>query len=319
MLRRHLLLATPALLAMPALAQSFPGPVRLIVPFATGGTTDIIARLIAEEMGRRLGTVVVVENRPGAGATLGTGLVARAAPDGTTLLVSTISGMAVGNTLYRDRIQWDADRDFAHIATILGTPYLLLVNPGTQIQTVADFVAAAKRPNGVAYATSGIGSVPHLVGLRLAQAAGFELQHIPYRGGSQAATDAIAGTVPSVMDSLTAASAYIRAGSLRPIAFTVRERIADFPAVPTFVESGFPDIIADGWAGIAAPAGTPRALQERLAAAIREAMATPGIARRYAETATLPGTLFLDDAQAFVRAEIAAWAPVVRASGATPG
>ena len=122
MRRRHLLLATPAMLAMPALAQSYPGPVRLIVPFATGGTTDIIARLIADEMGRRLGTVVVVENRPGAGATLGTGLVARAAPDGTTLLISTISGMAVGNTLYRDRIQWDADRDFAHIATILGTP-----------------------------------------------------------------------------------------------------------------------------------------------------------------------------------------------------
>lgn len=319
MLRRHLLLAAPAMLAVPALAQSYPGPVRLIVPFATGGTTDIIARLIAEEMGRRLGTVVVVENRPGAGATLGTGLVARAAPDGTTLLISTISGMAVGNTLYRDRIQWDADRDFAHIATILGTPYLLLVNPQTPMRTVADFVAAAKRPNGVAYATSGIGSVPHLVGLRLAQAAGFELQHIPYRGGSQAATDAIAGTVPSVMDSLTAASAYIRAGQLRALAFTTRERIADFPDIPTFVESGFPDIIADGWAGIAAPAGTPRALQERLAAAIREAMAAPQVARRYAETATLPGTLFLDDAQAFVRAEVAAWAPVVRASGATPG
>lgn len=319
MLRRHLILTAPVLLAAPALAQSYPGPVRLIVPFATGGTTDIIARLIAEDMGRRLGTVVIVENRPGAGATLGTGLVARAAPDGTTLLVSTISGMAVGNTLYRDRITWDADRDFAHIATILGTPYLLLVNPATSMRTVADFITAAKTPRGVAYATSGIGSVPHLVGLRLAQAAGFELQHIPYRGGSQAATDAISGTVPSVMDSLTAASAYIRAGSLRALAFTTKGRIADFPDIPTFVESGFPDIIADGWAGIAAPAGTPRALQERLAAAIREAMAAPQVARRYAETATLPGTMFLDDAQAFVRAEIAAWAPVVRASGATPG
>ena len=320
MLRRRHLLAAPAMLAAPAFGQQpYPGPVRLIVPFASGGTTDIIARLIAEEMGRRLGATVVVENRPGAGATLGTGLVARAAPDGTTLLVSTISGMAVGHTLYRDRIQWDADRDFAHVAIILGTPYLLLVNPRTTMRTVADFVAAAKDPRGVAYATSGIGSVPHLVGLRLARAAGFELQHIPYRGGSQAATDAIAGTVPSVMDSLTAASAYIRAGSLRPIAFTTRERIADFPDIPTFVESGFPDIIADGWAGIAAPAGTPRALQERLAAAIREAIAAPQVVRRYAETATLPGRLFLDDAQGFVRSEIAAWAPVVRASGATPG
>ena len=264
MLRRHLLLAAPAVLAKPALAQSYPGPIRLIVPFATGGTTDIIARLIAEEMGRRLGTAVVVDNRPGAGATLGTGLVARAAPDGTTLLISTISGMAVGNTLYRDRIQWDADRDFAHIATILGTPYLLLVNPQTQMNTVADFVAAAKSARGVAYATSGIGSVPHLVGLRLAQAAGFELQHIPYRGGSQAATDAIAGTVPSVMDSLTAASAYIRAGSLRPLAFTTQQRIADFPTVPTFVESGFPDIVADGWASSSSSPPHPAALPARL-------------------------------------------------------
>jgi tripartite-type tricarboxylate transporter receptor subunit TctC len=320
MIARRPLLALPTLLAVPAIGQQpYPGPVRLIVPFATGGTTDIIARLIADEMGRRLGTTVIVENRPGAGATLGTGLVARAAPDGTTLLISTISGMAVGNTLYRDRIQWDADRDFAHIATILGTPYLLLVNPQAPMRTLADFIAAAKRPNGVPYATSGIGSVPHLVGLRLAQVAGFELQHIPYRGGAQAATDAIAGVVPSVMDSLTAASTHIRGGTLRALAFTTRERIADFPDIPTFVESGFPDIIADGWAGIAAPAGTPRALQERLAAAIREAMAAPQVARRYAETATLPGRLFLDDAQAFVRAEIAAWAPVVRASGATPG
>jgi tripartite-type tricarboxylate transporter receptor subunit TctC len=319
MLRRRAVLASPALLATPALAQPYPGPVRIIVPFAPGGTTDIITRLIADEMARRLSTTIVVENRPGAGATLGTGLVARAAPDGQTLLVSTISGMAVGHTLYRDRIQWDADRDFAHIAIMLGTPYLLLVHAAQPIRTVADFVAAAKRPPGLAYATSGIGSVPHLIGLRLAQAAGFELQHIPYRGGAQAATDAIAGVVPSVMDSLTAASAYIRAGSLRVIAFTTRERVPDFPDVPTFVESGFPDIVADGWAGIAAPAGTPRALQERLAGAIREAIAAPAVARRYAETSTLPGTRFLDDAQAFVRSEIAAWAPVVRASGATPG
>jgi len=319
MLRRRAFLASPALLATPALAQPYPGPVRIIVPFAPGGTTDIITRLIADEMGRRLATTIVVENRPGAGATLGTGLVARAAPDGQTLLVSTISGMAVGHTLYRDRIQWDADRDFAHIAIMLGTPYLLLVHPAQPIRTVADFIAAARRPPGLAYATSGIGSVPHLIGLRLAQAAGFELHHIPYRGGAQAATDAIAGVVPSVMDSLTAGSAHIRAGTLRVIAFTSRERVPGFPEVPTFVESGFPDIVADGWAGIAAPAGTPRPLQERLAAAIREAIAAPAVARRYAETSTLPGTRFLDDAQAFVRAEIAAWAPVVRASGATPG
>lgn len=319
MLRRHLL-ASSVLLAAPALAQApYPGPLRIIVPFAAGGSTDIITRLLAEEMGRRLGTTVVVENRPGAGATLGTGLVARAAPDGTTLLVSTISGMAVGHTLYRDRIQWDADRDFAHVAMILGTPYLLLVNPRTPFRDVASWVEAAKRPPGLAFATSGIGSLPHLIGLRLAQAAGFELLHVPYRGGAPAATDAIAGVVPSVMDSLTAASAHIRAGTLRALAFTTPERVADFPDIPTFTDAGYPQLVADGWAGIAAPAGTPRPLLERLAAAIREAMAAPQVARRYQETASRPGRVFLDEAQAFVRAEIAAWAPVVRASGAVPG
>jgi tripartite-type tricarboxylate transporter receptor subunit TctC len=320
MLHRRHLLAAPMALATPALAQApWPNrPIRLVIPFATGGTTDIIGRLMADEMGRFLGQPIVADNRPGAGATLGTGLVAQAAPDGYTLLLSTISGMAVGNTLYRERITWDADRDFSHIAMLLGTPYLLVVNPRFPAQTMAEYIAEAKRrPQGLEFATSGVGSVPHLLGLRLAQAAGITLTHVPYRGGAQAATDVIGGVVPSMIDSLTAASANMRANAVRALAFSSTERIADFPTVPTFAELGLPQLNADGWAGLAAPARTPRPVLEKLAEAVRAAQAAPNIQRRFAETATAPGRLFLDDAQAFVRAEVLAWADVVRASGAT--
>lgn len=318
--RRSLLAAS--LLATPALGQgtgAWPSrPIRLVIPFGTGGTTDIIGRLMADEMGRFLGQTIVVDNRPGAGATLGTGLVAQAAPDGYTLLLSTISGMAVGNTLYRDRITWDADRDFAHVAMLLGTPYLLVVNPRFPAVTLAEYIAEARRrPQGLEFATSGVGSVPHLLGLRLAQAAGISLTHIPYRGGAQAATDVIAGVVPSMIDSLTAASANMRANAVRALAFSSPARIADFPDVPTFAELGMPQLNADGWAGLAAPARTPRLVLERLADAVRAAQAAPNVQRRFADTATQPGRVFLDDAQAFVRAEVAAWADVVRQSGAT--
>ncbi len=324
--RRTLIAAAGAALAAPrgapALAQttSWPSrPIRLVIPFATGGTTDIIGRLMADEMSRFLGQPIVADNRPGAGATLGTGLAAQAAPDGYTLLLSTISGMAVGHTLYRERIQWDADRDFAHVAMLLGTPYLLVVNPRFPGATLADYVAEARRrPQGLEFATSGIGSVPHLLGLRLAQAAGIGLTHIPYRGGAQAATDVIAGVVPSMIDSLTAASANLRAGTVRALAFSSPRRIEGFSDVPTFAELGLPQLTADGWAGLAAPARTPRPILERLAEAVRAAQAAPQVQRRFAETATQPGRVFLDDAQAFVRAEIAAWAPVVRQSGAAP-
>jgi tripartite-type tricarboxylate transporter receptor subunit TctC len=318
LLRRSLL----ATLAMPALAQAQwtpSGPIRLIVPFGTGGSTDIIARLVADQMGRHLGQPVVVENRPGAGATLGTGMVAQARPDGQTLLISVISSNAVGHTLYRDRINWHGADSFAHIAIIMGTPYLLLVNPRQPMTTLAQYIEAAKaRPGALTYGTSGVGSMPHLVMIRFAGLAGIEVTHVPYRGGAQAATDAVAGVVPSVIDSLTAAITNIRSGALRALAHTRAARVPEIPEVPTFAELGFPQLVVDGWAGIAAPAGTPQPVQERLAAAIRAALEAPLVRQRYAETSTGMPNLFLGDAQRFVEREIVAWAEVVRASGAAP-
>ncbi|WP_426959772.1 Bug family tripartite tricarboxylate transporter substrate binding protein [Muricoccus radiodurans] len=320
--RRHLGLTALGGLAAPAIAQTPPwpqaGPIRFIVPFASGGTTDIIARIVAAEMSRRIGQSMIVENRPGAGATLGTGQVARAAPDGYTLVLSVISAMVVGKVMYGDRVTWDPDTDFAHIAMLMSTPYLWLVRPGLPIRNVADLVEAAKRaPDSLTYGTSGIGSMPHLVAVRFCRAAGISMQHAPYRGAAQVATDVMSGTLPLMVDSLTAASANIRAGSLRPLAHTWPDRIPDFPDIPTFRESGYPDLVVDGWSGLAAPARTPRPIVERLAEAARDALASPDLLRRYAETSTAPGRLFLDDAQRFVREELAAWTPIIRASGAT--
>jgi len=319
---RRALLATPSLLlAVPARGQAaWPAerPIRLIVPFAPGGSTDIVARVIAEELRPRIGQAIVVENRPGAGSTLGTAQVAQAAPDGYTLLVSVISAFSVGTTLYRGRIDWDADRSFAHIADILRTPYALMAHRAAPFGTIAEMVAAARATTGgLPYATSGVGSIPHLVMLRFARAAGIELTHIPYRGGAQAVTDTIAGVVPMVLDGLAAAVPHLRSGALKGVGVTSPARSAVLPDLPTFAEQGHQAFVVEGWAGIAAPAGTPRPILERLAGGIREVMALPALQERYRQAASEPGRLVLDEMQRFVRADVEIWRDLVIQSGAT--
>lgn len=323
--RRALLTAGLPLLA-PRLAgaqstQPWPrgGTIRLIVPFGTGGATDIVSRVIAEAMSRHLGQTIIVDNRPGAGATIGTGMAAQAPADGYTLVVSTISGMAVGQTLYRDRVTWDADRDFAHIGMILLTPWVLCVRPNGPISDLPGLLAEALRANGLTYGTTGVGSVAHLLGVQLAAASGVPLEHVPYRSFSQSGADLMNGTIGAIIESLTATSSLIRAGSIRPVAMSMRDRSPLFPDIPTFRELGYPSLVAEGWAGLAAPAGTPRPILEALARALQAAQSEAGVQQRLTELSSTPGRLFLDEAQAFVRAQVAEWAPIVRASGATPG
>ena len=319
--RRLALASTAAWVAAPSLhAQSaWPAdrPIKLIVPFAPGGSTDGITRQIADELRSRIGQAVVVDNRAGAGSTLGTGLVAKAAPDGYTLLVSVISAFSVGSTLYRGRIDWDPDKSFAHIADILRTPYALMANRAAPFSSLAELYIVAKRGPGLSYATSGVGSIPHLVMLRFAKAAGIELTHIPYRGGAPAVADAIGGQVSMVMDGLAAAVPHLKSGALKGLGLTSPTRSAVLPDVPTFEEQGFTGNIVEGWAGIAAPTGTPRLILEKLASSIREVMALPALQERYRAASSLPGSLLLDDMQRFVRADAEVWRPLVIASGAT--
>jgi tripartite-type tricarboxylate transporter receptor subunit TctC len=308
-------------LALPALAETpWPKeqPIRFVVPFAPGGTTDIIARVLTGELSRRIGQTILVDNRPGVGSTLGTGQVARAAPDGYTMLLTSMSAIVVGKVLYGERVTWDPDRDFAHVAMVASTPLLILVRPDLPIRTLADLIAEARRrPDALSYGTTGVGSTAHLFMVRFLSAAGIGMAHVPYRGSAQATTDIAAGVLPVVVDALTSASAHIRSGALRPLAQSLPERVPGFPDIPTFRESGFPDLVVDGWVGIAVPKATPHPIQERLAAATREVLEAPDVVRRYAETGSSPGRRFLEDAQRFVREEIAVWAPIVRASGAT--
>ncbi|WP_419899268.1 Bug family tripartite tricarboxylate transporter substrate binding protein [Roseomonas sp. USHLN139] len=323
--RRGLLAAAGLGLAAPRLAAAqqnvaWPqrAPIRLLVPFGTGGATDIVARVFAEAMSRHLGQTIVVENRPGAGATIGTTAAARAPADGYTLVVSTISGLAIGQTLYRDRITWDADRDFAHIGMILQTPWILCVRPDSPMRSLADWLAAARRADGLAYGTTGVGSVAHLLGVQLAQAAGATMEHVPYRSLTQSGADLMGGTLPGIIESLTATSGFLRAGSMRALASSGAQRSPLFPEIPTFAELGFPGVVADGWAGLAAPAGTPRPVLQAVADALRAAQSEAPVRQRLADLSSTPGEAYLDDAQAFVRQQVAQWAPVVRASGAVP-
>jgi tripartite-type tricarboxylate transporter receptor subunit TctC len=324
--RRQLLLASTGLLAtgvLPSLANAQAAwpterPIRLVVPFAPGGSTDGIARLIAEEMRTRLNQSVVVENRPGAGSTVGTGQVAKAPSDGYTLLVSVISAMAVAPTLYKGRIDWDPDKSFSHVSDILRTPYALMTNKAAPFNTVRELVAEAKKSRApLAYATSGIGSIPHLVMIRFAKATGIELTHVPYKGGAQAVADVIGGQVPLVLDGLASAVPQLKSGALKGLGLTSATRSAVLPDLPTFVEQGYRDTVVEGWAGIAVPAGTPRPIVERLAVVLKEIMALPAMQERYRQASSTSGSLALDDMQRFVRAEAEAWRPVVLASGAT--
>jgi len=318
--RRTLLAAG---LAAPALAQAqslgtWPArPIRLIVPFAPGGSTDVLARLLTEQMAPRLGQPFVIDNRPGAGATLGTGLGADAAPDGYTVLLTVISAFSVGSTLYRGRIGWDPVRSFAHLGMIQSGYYALMGFRNVPFANPGELAAAARRSPGLAYATSGVGSLPHLFMLRYAQAANIELTHIPYRGGAQAVNDTMAGVVPVTLDGIASSVNFMRTGQIKGLGITAPTRQPSFPELHTFVEHGLPGLVAEGWAGMAMPAATPKPIQDRFTAVLKEVLELPSILARYQQLAIDTGTRFGEEAQAFVAQEVETWRPLVIASGAT--
>jgi tripartite-type tricarboxylate transporter receptor subunit TctC len=301
--------------ARPALAQGGGHPIRLVVPFAPGGTTDLVARILAQAMGDRLGQTILVENRAGAGATLGSQQVAQAAPDGQTLLMSNIASQGIAPTLYRT-LRYDALRDFAHIGLIVESPSVWVANARFAARNLAELAALAKPGGaGVDIASSGSGSSNHLLIVEFGRLTGAKVNHIPYRGAGPAMTDVIAGVVPVMSDSLPSSVAHLRQGSVRALAMSSAARHPLFPEVPTFREQGL-DLVSTSWFGLSAPAGTPAAVTERLAAALRAVLADPAIAARFAEFGGTPGQGGPADYETFIKSQIAYWAPIVRASGA---
>ena len=319
--RRTFVASTLAAVALPASAQPQPWPskpIKLVVPYAPGGTTDVVARMVAEYLGKQLGQNIIVDNKPGKGAMVGTALVAKAAPDGYTLLMSVISGLSISPTLYGGG-DFDPMGDFIHISIASRNPSVLVVNPTFEAKTFKEYVAYAKaNPGKLTFATSGAGSSNHLLGARLQQVIGAEMIHVPYRGAGPAMIDTIAGNVPSMFDSLPSAAPHIKAGKVRALAVSSEARNPAFPDVPTMKEQGYPDLISYSWFGISVPAKTPAPIVDRLAAEMQAVLKEPAVIKRWEEIGAESSTMSPAEVTRFIQAEIDKWTPVVKASGAKP-
>lgn len=321
---RVLLIAVTALFgAMPsASAQTAPAyparPIRVVVPFPPGGPTDVVARLIGHKMTERWGQQVVIDNRAGAGGTIGAELVARAAPDGYVLVMGSTANMAVNVTLY-PKLSYDPVRDFAPVNLAAVTPNLFVVHPGFPSHSIAEFIALAKaKPGTINYATGGTGTPSHLAAELFSTMAGIKMNHVPYKGSIPALTDIMGGQVTLMFDSMASALPFVKSGKLRALAQTGAKRVAALPDLATVGESGLPGYEVAGWFGLFAPANTPREIVVKLSAEITAILALADVKERYVALGAEPGPGNPDEFAAFLRSEIARWAKVIRESGARP-
>ncbi|WP_431280555.1 Bug family tripartite tricarboxylate transporter substrate binding protein [Humitalea sp. 24SJ18S-53] len=318
--RQALIAAAAASFAGPAVAQTpwMPSrPVRLIVPFVGGGATDVTARILAERMGVLLGQPVVVDNRPGAGGNLGADIVAKADPDGHTLLMCTIGTASINRFLYA-RMPFDPDKDLTAVANANAVANAIVVNPQAIPATdLRAFLALARaRPGAFNYATPGNGTSGHMCGELLKVRAGIDIGHVPYRGTGAIMADLLAGRVELAIDNLPAYLPHIREGRLRILAVTSRDRWFAVPETPTVIESGVPDFVAVAWFGIQAPGRTPRPIVDRLGALVEEICREPATASKFRELGAEPMPLGPDAFTRWIAAENAKWQEVVRVSGA---
>ncbi|MGV1754535.1 Bug family tripartite tricarboxylate transporter substrate binding protein [Agrobacterium sp. CG674] len=303
-----------SLLAMSgaAHAQSFPErSITLVVPFAAGGSTDVVARVIAQKMGDDLGQQIVVENVAGAGGNLGADRVARAEPDGYTVLMGTVATHALNPLILKTK-PYDPEKDFAPISLLVVVPNVLVVNPQLPVNTVAELVALLKaEPDKYAYASSGNGTPLHLSGELFKSMAGVSMQHVPYKGSGPALNDLLGNQVSIMFDNLPSSSGHIKSGTLRALGVTTAERATSFPDVPTIAET-VPNYETYTWNALFAPAGTPAEAVDRLNAAAKKALADPSVAARMADfSAKIVGST-PDELKTHVSQEIAKWAPVVK-------
>ena len=318
MMKKRELLAGLALLplAAPALAQEYPSrPIRLLVGFAAGGSTDVFARAIAPRMQALLGQPVVIENRPGAAGNIGSEAVARAAPDGYTLVMATSSTHATNAALYRN-MPFDAQRDFAPISQTTFIPNLLVVHPDVPARDFAGLVAEAKAKPGVLnFGNAGSGTSQHLSAALIAARTGIDVTHVSYRGGTPAVTDLMGGKIQAMAAPLVEVIAHVQAGRLRAIAVTTARRSELLPDVPTIAET-LPGFEVALWNGYMAPANTPAPIVNRIAAEIRTVMRTNEMKAKLAQQGSEPVGSTPEEFRAFLAAEIPKWSELVRISGA---
>lgn len=300
-----------------ALAQSYPTrPIKLVVPFPPAGSTDLSARAVAVKLAERLGQPVIIENKPGAGGNIGSDQVAKAAPDGYTLLVGTVGTHAINPSLY-SKMPYDHLKDFAPIILLSTTPNVLVVYPGLPVNSVADVIKLAKaKPGELNFASSGSGTSIHLSGELFKSMAGLQMTHIPYKGSGPMQIDLISGNVNMSFDNLTAAIAQIKGGKLKALAVTGATRSPMLPDVPTVAESGLPGYEATSWNAVYAPAGTPKEIIDRLHREIEAILKSPDTRKFFAEQGGDAGGGTPEQLGAFMRAETTKWAKVVKESGA---
>jgi tripartite-type tricarboxylate transporter receptor subunit TctC len=293
-------------------------PVRFVVPFAPGGSTDTLARAIGIKLTDLLGQQVVVDNRPGANGDIGMQVVARSTPDGYTIVLGYIANLAIGPSLYA-KMPYDPVKDFAPVTQVAAASNILVVHPSVPARDLREFVAYVKaNPKKVNFASAGVASIGHLTGDLINELAGIDMQHVPYKGSGQAISDLVGGHVKVMISGMASTLPHVKSGKLRALATTGAKRTPATQDVPTFAESGFPAFEATSWFGVLAPAGTPRPVIARLNTDVIKALGDPEVSKRLAGVGFDIVTGTPEQFAAYIKAETRKWEKVVKASGAKP-
>ena len=306
-----------ALGGLPAQALDYPArPVTIVVPFAAGGGTDILGRLVAQQLEQRLGRPFIIENRPGAGGTTGAGFVARANPDGYTLLMAPSPTLAVAITIYKN-LAYDPLADFVPLALIAQTPFVLIVNPALPAHSVAELIALAKdKPAQLSFGSAGPGTPHHLYAELFKSMTGIAMGHVPYRGSLPLLNDVVAGHIPLAFIDFGPSIGMLRAGKVRPLGISTKTRLAQFPDIPPIAEAGVPGFDAASWQMIVAPAKTPRPIVDKLHGELMDVVALPEFKNQIIGGGMLPmDNPSVEGLQDFIKAEIVRWGAVVRRAG----